>query len=192
MNSNMRFCCVVLFAIFSFGLIISLHAASSSDTPPAKRIKSSEEEVAENEVVGDNEPLNEEAASEASADNDDPIENIKRELQRDPYLMRCFQRDEVTNKYIREELHPFYFDVVEEAQEFIKNGNEAEARKNVTTATKAMVLGLKDDANVIVDEESVDNLWGNYDLRPDTEASILKKIKDAVDNFVNDVNKKNK
>ncbi|XP_050425058.1 uncharacterized protein LOC126836083 [Adelges cooleyi] len=40
MNSNMRLRCVVLFAIFSFGLIISLHAIPSTQSDPIRTLKS--------------------------------------------------------------------------------------------------------------------------------------------------------
>ncbi|XP_050437628.1 uncharacterized protein LOC126843877 [Adelges cooleyi] len=188
MNSIMRLRCVMLFAIFSFGLIISLHAASpprtsSPDTPPSKRHKSSEEagnEEAGNEGVGDegvgdeveeekdekdedeeDRPLDENAIDEG-LNSYDPITSLQCRLI-EPYLYKCFQKDEKTDGFNSHEFHPFYADVVEDAQKLIIAGKDGDASEKLITATQAMVvLEEVDCADVLEDKEAVDSMWENW------------------------------
>ncbi|XP_050437630.1 uncharacterized protein LOC126843879 [Adelges cooleyi] len=209
MNSIMRLRCVMLFVIFSFGLIISLHAASpprtsSPDTPPSKRHKSSEEadnegvegeddedEDEEDEDEGNIRPLDDDAIDD-DLNSYSPMTSLRLRLT-EPYLYNCLQKKE-TGEFDPYKLHPFYSDAVEDAEKLIIDGNDGEARKILTTATQAMmVLEEVDCADVLVDKEAVDSMWENWHddtVTDQVKEGVLKKIEVIVEKFITDVKNK--
>ncbi|XP_050437651.1 uncharacterized protein LOC126843893 [Adelges cooleyi] len=173
MNSIMRLRCVMLFAIFSFGLIISLHAASSSETSEA-----------DNEEVGDED----DDAIDEVLNSYSPMTSLRCRLT-EPYLLNCLQKKE-TGEY---EFHPFYSDVVEDAEKLIKAGKDGDASKKLITATQAMVVCEEVDCvDVLKDKEAVDSMWENWgEVTDQAKEGVLEKIKDVVEKFITAVKDEN-
>ncbi|XP_050430969.1 uncharacterized protein LOC126839618 [Adelges cooleyi] len=168
MNSNMRHRCVVLFAIFFFGLIISLDAAPKSGE---KRKKGSSSNAATSEKEEDSQA----------------IKNLEKNILI-PRLDNCFSDNKINEPSERPIWKPFILVQVLAAQRLILTGQQDEidqATLILTNAIQSMAIG---DNEIYPDKESLDHNWSRWDeIRKDEKEDLIEDMNKAIEKFVLDL-----
>ncbi|XP_050423952.1 uncharacterized protein LOC126835417 isoform X1 [Adelges cooleyi] len=184
----MRLRCVVLFAIYSFGLIILLDAKCALEDKSKELQFLKQYEVAEKEWKYQD--CDENNFVELTYP---PLVNLKRRLL-EANLTRFFLFDNSTGRYNTSKLDPNYLVTLWREQQIIVVYGECQvASKLLISVAKFMVLGLMNDELInngesIITMEGVDILWENtQEFTGDEKERLLNQIKGIFENFVTDV-----
>ncbi|XP_050423953.1 uncharacterized protein LOC126835417 isoform X2 [Adelges cooleyi] len=174
----MRLRCVVLFAIYSFGLIILLDAKCALEDKSKELQFLKQYEVAEKEWKYQD--CDENNFVELTYP---PLVNLKRRLL-EANLTRFFLFDNSTGRYNTSKLDPNYLVTLWREQQIIVVYGECQvASKLLISVAKFMVLGLMNDELInngesIITMEGVDILWENtQEFTGDEKERLLNQIK---------------
>ncbi|XP_050424452.1 uncharacterized protein LOC126835728 [Adelges cooleyi] len=172
MNSNMRHRCVVLFAIFFFGLIISLDA---SPKPAPKSAEKRKEGSSSN------------AATSEKEEDSKAIKNLEKNILY-PRLYNCFSDNKINEPSERPVWKPIILVKVLAAQRLILTGQQDEidqATLILSMAIQSMAMG---EDEVYTDKESLDHNWSRWDeIRKDEKEKLIVYMNNAIGNFVRDL-----